>query len=191
LQIAKFNAPFFRKSADLGGRIQNFVKNFDGISIANCYGRRNGDKNQGDRTQELVSIPELKLMSTRQIENSGDMMFCTPVKSGPVAKEIPIQFTEGSPCCFPIKIQPPNIMSQLSNNASEKPLIPALFQIAACADNIRSISALKNALSMNRIPIADMMLDPDKIEAMLKSISRRKKISSRQIPTDRFSKETV
>lgn len=82
-------------------------------------------------------------------------------------------------------------MSQLSNNASEKPLIPALFQIAACADNIRSISALKNALSMNRIPIADMMLDPDKIEAMLKSISRRKKISSRQIPTDRFSKETV
>lgn len=71
---------------------------------------------------------------------------------------------------------------------SEKPLIPGLFQIAAYADDAQSVSALKNALASQRMPLNDMMLDPEKLEAILKNIAQKKKASMRRNSVQRFEK---
>ena len=71
---------------------------------------------------------------------------------------------------------------------SEKPLIPGLFQIAACADDTKSVSALKNALAEHRMALNEMMLDPERLEAILKNIAQKKKASGQRNSIDRFEK---
>ncbi len=61
---------------------------------------------------------------------------------------------------------------------SEKPLIPALFQIAARADELQSLESLpavQNALAMDRASRSEMMLDAEKLDAVLKTIAAKKK----------------
>jgi hypothetical protein len=66
-----------------------------------------------------------------------------------------------------------------SIEASEKSLIPALFQIASRADEIQSIRALKQALASSRTPLAEMMLDAKRVEGILKAIGKKRKAMRR------------
>jgi hypothetical protein len=56
---------------------------------------------------------------------------------------------------------------------SEKPLMPTLFQITASAHDVKSVSGL--ALAWHRTPLAEIMLDAQRLEQMLNSIALRKK----------------
>ena len=96
---------------------------------------------------------------------------------GPAAVAIPVQFTVDSPLSSPIKIQQQDSMTL----TSEKTLIPALFQIAALADDPHTMPTLKGMLATGRLPLADTMLDADKLEEVLKNLARKKKLSSRRV----------
>jgi hypothetical protein len=100
---------------------------------------------------------------------------------------IPVEFGADWPFTFQIKVKP-NTTMNTTTVVSEKPLIPGLFQIAAYANDARSVSALKNALAMNRVPVNEMMIDPERLEAILKNIAQRKKISSQRNSVQRFEK---
>jgi hypothetical protein len=63
---------------------------------------------------------------------------------------------------------------------SDKSLMPALFQIAARADDPESVVELRSALATGKMPLAEMMLNAEKLEAMLKAIVRRKKPAARR-----------
>lgn len=70
---------------------------------------------------------------------------------------------------------------------SDKPLIPALFQIAARADELQSLSAVRSALALDRASRAEVMMDPEKLDAVLKSVAaKKKKNTSRRVPVGRF-----
>lgn len=84
---------------------------------------------------------------------------------------IPVQFGIDLPSCVEIKSQKYMNTTQVS----EKPLIPALFQIAACANDSKSLLALKDVLALSRIPLGDVMMDPERLEAIVKGIARKKK----------------
>ena len=100
---------------------------------------------------------------------------------------VPVEFGADWPFTFQIKVKP-NPAMNTPTIISEKPLIPGLFQIAACADDARSVSALKNALALNRMPLSEMMIDPEKLEAILKKIAQKKKASSQRISVQSFEK---
>lgn len=61
----------------------------------------------------------------------------------------------------------------------QKPLVPALFQIASRAEEVESVPALKHAVVHGHGPMSEMMLDPGKLEAVLKAIAKRKKPATR------------
>jgi hypothetical protein len=63
---------------------------------------------------------------------------------------------------------------------SDKSLMPALFQIAARADDPESVVELRSALATGKMPLAEMMLNAEKLEAILKAIVRRKKPAARR-----------
>ena len=106
--------------------------------------------------------------------------------SKPVIRAVSIQFADDLPLHFPVIIQSQDPMNNPSIS-SEKPLIPALFQIAAHADEAESMSALRRALSSSPTPVAEMMLDPGKLEAVLREIARKKKGAPRRVSEKRFS----
>jgi hypothetical protein len=62
----------------------------------------------------------------------------------------------------------------MNNPALEKPLIPALFQIAARADD------LKSPLARGREALAEAMLDARRLEAILKAVGRKKKAAANE-----------
>ena len=92
--------------------------------------------------------------------------------------DIPIEFIHDSPLHFRIKIQTRNPASALAL-IPEKSLIPALFQIAACSYDSKAASALKNVLGLNSTVLAEMMIDREKLEAILKREGSEEKSSSR------------
>jgi hypothetical protein len=104
------------------------------------------------------------------------------------AMDIPIQFVMDLPQFISIKIQPPPSMNRSLQTVTtpQKPLIPSLFQIAARADEVQAVPALKSALAHGHGPMAEMMLDPEKLEAVLKSVVRRKKPAVRRVSLGRF-----
>ena len=104
--------------------------------------------------------------------------------------EIPVEFGIDLPLSLPIKIQPLKSMKKAPAIA-EKPLIPALFQIAACADEAKYMSRLKGVLALGRTPLSEMMLNPDKVEEILNGIAQRKKTAPRRSVYDRFYKSIV
>lgn len=55
-------------------------------------------------------------------------------------------------------------------------------------DEAESVPVLKSALAMGRIPLAEMMLDAQKLEAALKAIVRKKKMAARRLAAGRFVK---
>jgi hypothetical protein len=91
-----------------------------------------------------------------------------------VGTPVPIHFAPDLPLCFPIKTQPLNPM-----NKPEKPLVPALFQIAARIHEPESALALKSL--MRRGALADAMLNAQKLESVLKTIARKKKNGLRRV----------
>ena len=116
-------------------------------------------------------------MSEQQVKNGG-IKFHGSGALSPTAVSIPIQFNVDLPLSYQIKIQSQNSMTHLT---SEKPLIPALFQIAALADDPHAMPRLKGMLTAARMPLADTMLDVDKLEEVLKAIARKKKSAARRI----------
>lgn len=116
-------------------------------------------------------------MSQQSITNEG-VKFLGRGTLGPAALAIPVQFNVDLPLSYPIKIQEQDPMTPLT---SEKSLIPALFQIAALADDPHAMPVLKGMLAAARLPLADTMLNTDKLEEVLKNIARKKKQSARRI----------
>lgn len=70
--------------------------------------------------------------------------------------------------------------------ASKKPLIPALFQMAALADDPKALPALKNALGMGALRMDEASLDAERLDAILKAIIKKRKPSARRFSTDRI-----
>lgn len=103
---------------------------------------------------------------------------------------IPVEFGTDLRLDLQIKAQP-NTPMNATNLISEKPLIPGLFQIAAYADDARSVSALKNAMASNRLPLNEMTLDAERLEAILKNMAEKKKVLARRASIRRFEKSLV
>jgi hypothetical protein len=97
-------------------------------------------------------------------------------RNRPATMGIPIEFGTDVPLYFPIKIQP-QILTHIPSQTPvlERSLIPALFQIAACANDVKSMSALKSALRLGQTPLAEMVLDPRRLEVILKAAASKKK----------------
>jgi hypothetical protein len=91
---------------------------------------------------------------------------------------IPIEFTPELPLYVPVKIQSQYSMNRPSR-ISEKSIIPALFQIAAQADDAKLASALRNVLTLKESPLSEKILDREKLEGILKAITKRKKTTRR------------
>jgi len=71
---------------------------------------------------------------------------------------------------------------------SDKPLSPALFQIAARADDPEMLRAYKKSLASGHALHAEKMLNPEKLTAILNALVRRKKPSSRRPAASRLDK---
>lgn len=87
-----------------------------------------------------------------------------------------------------LRDNPKSPYSMNPTEVPEKSLIPALFQIAARADDIESVRALKRALASSRTPLAEMMLDAKRVEGILKSLGKKKK-AVRRIASVRLEKK--
>ena len=66
---------------------------------------------------------------------------------------------------------PMNPFRTMTTENTEKPLIPGLFQLAACAGGPVS----QNIFSPGQTPFADMMLNPKRLESILKTIAKLEK----------------
>jgi hypothetical protein len=100
----------------------------------------------------------------------------------PVCHGIPIHFPTGSPYAFQIKMQPPMPMNPvLQTMTVERPLIPGLFQIAACAGGPEPTPVFQDVPALGKTPFAEMMLNPKKLEAILKTIARLEKTAARRV----------
>jgi len=162
-----------------------------GTRIAKSLAGANWNKSRGRQAEQFFCFPEPPptLMRGRQIEND-DVIIREPKMPATSAIGIPIDFGLDFPVWFPVKIQPRKPMNQpIQTTIPEKPLIPSLFQIAAFADDVKSVSALKNALAHNRVPLPDMMLNRDRIEAVLKALLAKKKAGARRIGGTHLDKE--
>jgi hypothetical protein len=99
--------------------------------------------------------------------------------SNRMAPAIPIEFLSDFSRSLPVKIQLRKFMNAPDAN-SEKPLMPALFQIAARADELQSLQSLpavRNALALDRASRAEIMLNAEKLDAVLKAVTAKKKKS--------------
>jgi len=67
---------------------------------------------------------------------------------------------------------------------NERPLIPGLFQLAASAGR----PATQNIFTLGQTPFAEMMLNPEKLEAILRVIARPEKPAARRISAGRVVK---
>jgi hypothetical protein len=78
-----------------------------------------------------------------------------------------------------IKLEPEQSMNNPFQIAlSKRPLMPSLFQIAARADDVRSERASKNS-PPGHARLAERMLNPRKLEAVLDAIGKKKKNAGR------------
>jgi hypothetical protein len=84
---------------------------------------------------------------------------------------IPIELTSDFSYSVTTTIEPSDFMN---NPALEKPLLPALFQIAARADD------LTRPLARGREAFAEAMLDARRLEAILKAVGSKKKTAARE-----------
>jgi len=130
-------------------------------------------------------------MSCHQIKSKGlkSLLFRDLGRTAPA---IPVHFLFDSPRCLQIKIQPQKFM--LSPDApSDKPLIPALFQIAARAEELQSLESLpavRNALAMDLASRSEIMLDAEKLDAVLKAVAAKKKKTAPRRPSpEHFDKQ--
>jgi hypothetical protein len=104
-----------------------------------------------------------------------------------ITMTVPVEF--GIESLFDFRIKPqPNTPVNAPNIISETPLIPGLFQIAAYADDARSVSALKNAVASNRLPLNEMTRGGERLEAILKNLAGKKKAWARRASGRRFEK---
>jgi hypothetical protein len=72
-------------------------------------------------------------------------------------------------------------MNPLFQSITERPIIPGLFQIAACAGG-------PVPQNLGQTPFADMMLNPKKLEAILRTIARLEKPVTRRNSAGRLAK---
>lgn len=77
------------------------------------------------------------------------------------------------------------------SNSSHSPVkdhVPSLFQIAARADDPKSLTALKKSLVAGHEPHGEKMLDRSKLQAILDAVTRKKKSASRRTAQMRLEK---
>jgi hypothetical protein len=78
-----------------------------------------------------------------------------------------------------MKIEPEQSMSNRFQIAlSKRPLMSSLFQVAARADDLQPEPALKSSPA-GHTSLAELMLNPQKLEAVLKAIAKKKKPAGR------------
>jgi hypothetical protein len=119
-------------------------------------------------------LPGTNHMNEHQINNDGKQTSkFTPARLG-----IPIEFAPELSRNVPIKIRPQYSMDHPSG-ISEKSIIPALFQIAARADDVKPATALRNVLALKESPLSEKLLNHEKLEEILKAIAKRKKATRR------------
>lgn len=123
--------------------------------------------------------PPIASMRGRQIES--DYLAVYERKSPRNSTvDIPVQFGSDFPVWFTVKIQ----SAICQTTMADEEMLPSLFQIAAFADDLKSGPALKDALARHRTPLPDVMLNPKRIEAVLKALSAKKKPGARHLAGD-------
>jgi hypothetical protein len=114
------------------------------------------------------------LMNEQQINN--DAREASKLTSAGMS--IPIEFGAELPSCLPIKIQSPYSVKN-PPGISETSLIPALFQIAERFDGAKVPPAFRRALALDQDSIPEKVFGRDKLQAILKAITKRKKVVGR------------
>lgn len=71
-------------------------------------------------------------------------------------------------------------MNPFQTMTAERPLIPGLFQIAACV-GAGPEPVSRNIPALGKTPFAEMMLNPKKLEAILRTIARLEKPVTRRL----------
>lgn len=123
-------------------------------------------------------------MSRKQIKNDS-VKSQGESKLFPVTTRIPVQFAVDLPLHYEIKVSPKYLMTTLSVPPN-KPLIPALFQMAALASDPKALPALKSVLGATRRAFMDdAMLDVEKLDSVLKAIARKRKPAARRVSANR------
>lgn len=106
-------------------------------------------------------------------------------KGNPPGRGIPIHFPTDSSRVFQIKMQQRMPMNTTFETMTEaRPLIPGLFQLAAGAGE----PVPQNTFTLGQTPFAEMMLNPKKLEAILKAIARLEKPVMRRLSGGRLTK---
>ncbi|HXB59519.1 MAG TPA: hypothetical protein VNU95_08135 [Candidatus Acidoferrales bacterium] len=187
LQFAKKGS--VNRTADFS-EIEEFPAYFLPLQTAQCLQRKRHRtvENRSQKNNQILSKGKFLLfrlhrniMKARKII-SDRVIPAAEVDSNPPGRDIPIHFPTDSSCAFQIKMQPNMLMNPtFQAMTGEKPLIPGLFQLAACAGSPGSMSVPQNANALGQTPFAEMMLNPKKLEAILKTIARLEKPVTRRI----------
>jgi hypothetical protein len=115
-------------------------------------------------------------MGQQHPKNNGNK----PLGFGDLARAalgIPVRYAADS--SLATKIEPEQLMNNPFQIAlSKRPLMPSLFQVAARADDAQSEPALKGSPS-GHMRLAERMLNPRKLEAVLNAIGKKKKSAGR------------
>src|SRR5215469_3124757 len=117
-------------------------------------------------------------MSRQQIKNDSVKF---QVRNGLIlsTQRIPVQFAIDLPLHYEIKIRPQYFMTTLAI-APKRPLIPALFQMAALASDPGTMPALKSVLERGQAHLDDAMLDAEKLDSVLRAITKKRKPAGRR-----------
>lgn len=91
---------------------------------------------------------------------------------------IPARYNSAdSSLAIKIETEPP-MNNPFQITLSKRPLMPSLFQVAARADGMQSEPPLKNT-PPSHTRLAELMLNPRKLEAVLSTITKKKKPAGR------------
>jgi hypothetical protein len=91
----------------------------------------------------------------------------------PSMTSIKVRFVAASPLQLQIKHA-----MKTSTPIQNKPIVPSLFQVASRVEDFATATTLKSAPPLNQTPFADLMLHPEKVEAVLKTAKTENRVTS-------------
>ena len=160
-------------------------KKNSGICIANEPTSADDNKKLNETKKTFCSPHSQKTLMSRQ-KNKNDSVKCQERgEFYPATRRIPVQFAADVPVHYPVKVRPQYFMSMFTVTTN-KPLIPALFQMAALADDPKVLPALRNALGTGLLLQDEAVLDAGRLDAILKAIAKKRKPAARRFSAGRI-----
>lgn len=181
LQFAKYNPPYYgQKCISPENRRKG-----DGIHFANEPPSADDNKESEKQKKAFCFSAAIETIMSRKQIKIDSLKLQGENRLFPMTTRIPVQFVVDLPLHYEVKVRPKYFITALSV-ASKKPLIPALFQMAAFAGDPKVMPALKSVLEIGRSPLDDAMLDAEKLDAVIRAIARKKKPAGRRATANRI-----